>query len=1056
MSASLKRHLLEPDPGTDPGTVCAASRDAVGEPPALARLGDASTLGPEGAEGIGPAEREAPVEPAAAEPEDPVDSIVETSGESTLLGRYVVQGTLGRGAMGTVLRGFDPKLNRRVAIKVLHRGRTQRRTQRLMREAQALARLSHPNVVQVYEVGERQGMPFVVMELVQGRTLAQWLRATPRPSWRRCVEVFVQAGEGLAAAHEDGLVHRDFKPSNVIVDERGRVRVLDFGLARRMEGAGPPTPGSVDEGYAEPNVLGTPLTRKGGVVGTPAYMSPEQMFGQTVDARSDQFSFCVALYEAVYAQPPFEGDLVSERVAAILRGRIRPAPKGTTVPQVLRKTLLRGLARRPDARWPSMGSLLVELRRLLRPRSRRWIGVSAGIGLVAFGAGQLYRAEVEQRCGGAQAQLRGIWDDDRQRKVEAALLGTGRPHAAGSWARIEPRLGDYAATWIEQYTDACEATAVRREQSEEVMELRMSCLRRRRAALEATVNVLTEAEAMGQAVPLVVDLPRVADCARVERLVDRQRRVPLPEQPSLAQGVAELRDQLEGIRAERKAARYDRALKLLSPVIEQVETLGYRPLRAEVELERGTVEQRRGHYAEAEQWLGEAYTLALESGHDEVTVKAAIALAYLVGHLQSRPTEGLLWIRTALPLAERSRDKALLSHAIDIEGSVLETQGVLIRAEVRYRRALEIREVAADGDDLAVAHSASHLGHVLSRQGKMEQAEALLRRGLRIREAMLGEAHPDVANSLSGLAGVLFGQGKLEAAEALTRRVLRIREDALGPEHPQVAASVTNLGTLLMFQDKLEQAEVQHQRAVQIQEHALGAEHPDLAMSLTNLAGVLVRQGKLEQAAAHLERALAIQQTVRDGDHPQIALILSNQGMVRARQGKLEQAEARFERALEIQQRLWTEDHPDRARSMHNLGSVWLRQGKLVESQQMFERGLQMRERILGDDHPDVVMSLVGLTKTAFARGQWDNARAYAERALSIEAASTMLGELASVRLILARVLEASADRLARTRAHALDEQARADWNPTEVGPDQTLAQLESWRAEHPAPQPLE
>ncbi len=290
-------------------------------------------------------------------------------------GRYIVLDMLGEGGMGVVLKGYDDELDRQVALKVLHADPSGQQGARLKREAQALARLAHPNVVQVFEIGETEGQVFVAMELVKGQTLRQW-HGEPGTSrhWVECVEAYLQAGRGLAAAHAKGLVHRDFKPGNAIMDDEGRVRVLDFGLARRGDGD--------DESYEAtggvPSVirrartdkqevvpLDLSLTKTGAVLGTPAYMPPEQMTGKETDARSDQFSFCVSLYEAVYGERPFEGLTLLALVTSMARGRVRPAPEGREVPAELRAVLLRGLATEPEDRWPSMDQLLERLQRMV-------------------------------------------------------------------------------------------------------------------------------------------------------------------------------------------------------------------------------------------------------------------------------------------------------------------------------------------------------------------------------------------------------------------------------------------------------------------------------------------------------------------------------------------------------------------------------------------------------------------------------------------------------------------------------------------------------------------
>lgn len=288
--------------------------------------------------------------------------------------------------MGVVYSGYDEELDRRVAIKLLTQQGDELQT-RLRREAQAMAKLSHPNVAQVYEVGAHQGQLFVAMELVQGDNLREWM--TQRRTRRAIVGVFDQAGRGLQAAHEVGLVHRDFKPDNVMVGHDGRVRVLDFGLAGTADtgqALDPAMMQSYIEGVIRTQALQTSLTETGTLMGTPAYMSSEQFLGSTVGPASDQFSFCVALYEAVYRERPFVGATMHALSSAVTRGELRPAPAGTDVPTWFRDVLVRGLSARAAERFPSMRALLEALG--ADPSRRRRRILLGALGLVAVaGAG---------------------------------------------------------------------------------------------------------------------------------------------------------------------------------------------------------------------------------------------------------------------------------------------------------------------------------------------------------------------------------------------------------------------------------------------------------------------------------------------------------------------------------------------------------------------------------------------------------------------------------------------------------------------------------------------
>jgi WD40 repeat protein/predicted Ser/Thr protein kinase len=315
---------------------------------------------------------------------------------SAKIGRFTIVRKLGAGGMGVVYVAYDEQLDRRVAVKLLRNTVASSEAQvRLEREAQAMARLSHPNVVTVHEVGRHDGQVFMAMEFVDGEDLRQWLTRSKR-DWREVVAVFLQAGEGLAAAHEAGIVHRDFKPDNVLVGNDGRVRVADFGLANSVNTVAGPVDPSLSDSQRR---LGVALTRPGAVMGTPAYMPPEQFRGAATDAQADQFSFCVALWEGLYGARPFKGKTLLELSMAVAAGEVIEPPQDSAVPTWLRAVMLRALAAEPSARWGSMREMLDVLARDPEARRRRIalvLGFSlAGLalvgGLIGFAAGELRR-----------------------------------------------------------------------------------------------------------------------------------------------------------------------------------------------------------------------------------------------------------------------------------------------------------------------------------------------------------------------------------------------------------------------------------------------------------------------------------------------------------------------------------------------------------------------------------------------------------------------------------------------------------------------------------------
>ncbi|HVZ73445.1 MAG TPA: protein kinase, partial [Polyangia bacterium] len=297
------------------------------------------------------------------------------------IGRYVVLDLVGHGAMGEVYAAFDPQLNRKIALKLLKAGAagadTATASRRMLREAKAIARLSHPNIVVVHDAGTIDERVFIAMEFVEGQTVSEWLR-TARRDRREILDVFRAAGRGLVAAHAAGLVHRDFKPQNVMVASDGAVRVMDFGLASESDDAAAVDGTAMVDAPALDGTVGAAMTRTGTLLGTPAYMAPEQFLTQPADARSDQFSFCVALYEALYGERPFEGETVLELARRVGEGRVRDAPARSGVPSRLRRILLRGLRRARDERFPSMEALLAELARDPEKERRRVMAAVAG------------------------------------------------------------------------------------------------------------------------------------------------------------------------------------------------------------------------------------------------------------------------------------------------------------------------------------------------------------------------------------------------------------------------------------------------------------------------------------------------------------------------------------------------------------------------------------------------------------------------------------------------------------------------------------------------------
>ena len=854
------------------------------------------------------------------------------------LGHYLVLDRLGSGAMGTVVEAYDQTLDRSVAIKLLRERRGERRERRLLREAQALARLSHPNVVQVYEVGEANGRLFIAMELVVGQTLEQW-QTEPR-AWRETLSAYVQAGEGLAAAHAEGLIHRDFKPSNCIIDERGRVKVLDFGLARESGEESETTVSVIQqarlsslaslEGSQRNRALSEALTRTGALMGTPAYMAPEQLMGRGAGAKSDQFNFCVALYEALYGTRPFPQGSIGELINEVLTGKPTPPSRRAPGPRGLWPVLRRGLSRRPTARWPSMTALLQQLQRVSRRRAhRRWL-VVAGLAAATAG-GALWGQASHAPCRGAPARMAEVWDASRSQAVGDALLATKLSYADATRERVLAGLDDYATRWVDRHTAACEATQIHKEQSAERLDLRMQCLEQGRTALSRAVQLLeaTDPAMVEHAVFMVSSLPSISSCDDPTWTVTPAAPAK-PDDPTDAAEVDALQELLATTRALVHAGRLPEADAVVDPVVDRAEAVGYDPLHVDARLARGRVRDRLGRYEEARADLAVAYELALEIGDDEAAAQAAQELTMLEGHALAHPRVGRTWGRTAEALARR----------IDPEGSL---------------HAFALRSTAIVQIDQREIDEAA---------GRFEQALRIsLRTPLHGGESIPLAADLDLARALGDMGNLRATQGRLDEALGFYARANTIRLDRLGPGHPDLAEGATNVGRIYEMQGKLEEAAVEHQRALELWQSARGVDHPDVAIALNNLAVVHDKQGRPDAALALYDRVLTIRRAALGPSHPYVAQTLSNIGLAWRAKGKPERALSYFQDALEL-----FENHEghDIEQALYELCQTEVPLGRLEDARAHCERF-----RSLVAAHEDEQSHHLAFAEFALARVQW-------------------------------------------------------------------------------------
>jgi tetratricopeptide (TPR) repeat protein/predicted Ser/Thr protein kinase len=573
-------------------------------------------------------------------------------GEAPGVGRFQLLNRLGSGGMGVIYAAHDPQLDRTVAVKVVHVPGAVGGS--ALVEARALARLSHPNVVPIYDVGVTGEHLYIVMELVLGRTLGRWAEGRTQ---REIVKAFLQAGEALAAAHAAGLVHRDFKPDNAIMGNDGRVRVVDFGLACEAEDPDSPTSGH----------------RRGG---TPKYMAVEQRLGGPITAATDQYGFCVALAEALKAN---------------LR---QPGP--TTLPRWLQAVIDRGSAPDPADRFPSMTELLRALSRdpVLVRRRRITAGVLVAAGAVAFVAGRSSLASRAAACNAGEARLAAVWGSGGRAEALARLTGLG-DYGRSLQPRLEHQLGDHARRWTGGYRDACLAHD-HGVQSGALLDRRMACLERGRAALTALAELVraADAKALPNLVTATQALPDPDGCGDIGSLLANAE----PPPTAISARVADLRGRIAAARIQIAAGRQKQARAIAEQAVSEARGLGYRPLLAETLLVQGHATMGTDDRVAAPAPLTEAFTLAFEAGDQSLAIEAWARRAWTRGLSGGGPESlaGLEVVEAAA--ANRSVSpfaRALLFNNVGSVAIALEHRD---RARAAFERALqESRSVVGPG-----------------------------------------------------------------------------------------------------------------------------------------------------------------------------------------------------------------------------------------------------------------------------------------------------------------------------------------------------------------------
>jgi tetratricopeptide (TPR) repeat protein/predicted Ser/Thr protein kinase len=855
-----------------------------------------------------------------------------------VVGRYVVLSLLGAGGMGAVYAAYDPELDRKIALKLLRPDAVSVDSARLLREARALAKLAHPNVVSVFDVGTVDAGVFIAMEFVDGVTVTEWLQQKNRRV-HDILDLFAAAGRGLAAAHQASVIHRDFKPDNMMVGHDGRVRVLDFGLARRVHD--PQVTGVPRDDPRDPGDLA--LTREGALLGTPAYMAPEQWHGEVAEARTDQFSFCVALWEALYGERPFRGGTTMALMNSVTRGQIQPPTRNDRrVPTWVRRALERGLSLSPADRYPTMDALLAALAHHGR-RRRQWL--VAGLAALALaGGGALgLRARRVAACEAAGAAVTSVWNAAAEQTLRDTLAATQINYAETTLQKLLPRLEQWTRNWSRTRERLCLDAEVDGTLTPEFADLATTCLEEQLDELSALLAALAgSARAdVPRWIPAVAGLPDPSQCADWTAL---KRRPALPAEPAARTRFVELRHDLSAVHALLAAGRHAEGLARAETLLAAAEELGHRPLAVEARATLAELASNLDDRDRAEREYKRAFVEAGAIGLDDTAANAAVQLVGIIGADDERPAEGRQWSQPADMLVRR-----------------LGQERGLLGARLLSREA-------------AVARA----------QGHYDDALAFYRRALAIREELLGPEHPDVAGTYNNLAAVQRNLGAYDDALATHRRALAIQREALGPDHPELAATYNTLALLEQARGDYEQAQSLLEQALAIGRPAFGDDDLQVATFLNNLGRVHHVRGDYEQAQSLLEQALAIRETKLGKADLDVAITLQNLGLLHMVRGDRLAARALFERVLAIRERQLPEDHPELVNILDSLGTVLFRLGDYDRARELHRRVLATQERRLGPDHPNVGNSLRNLALVEHALGDTAGARALAERALAI------------------------------------------------------------------------
>ncbi|MCA9660986.1 MAG: serine/threonine protein kinase [Myxococcales bacterium] len=942
------------------------------------------------------------------------------------LGRFEVLGRIAAGGMGVVYAAFDAELQRRVAVKLArHRPRDQAARDRLLREARALAQLSHPNVVSVYDVGTHEGRLYLAMELLEGPTLAAVLRDGGR-DWRAVVGLFIQAARGLEAAHRKGIVHRDFKPHNAIV-EGDRVVVIDFGLAAAPSGDGRP-----EDAGEPPELRLATLSRAGG---TPAYMAPEQRRGEAVSARSDQYSLAVALHQALYGELP-------EGAGAGTGGGAGTGTAGTVRQGTrrLQRALSRALAEDPADRFADLGAMIRALEGATR---RRWPTFAAAGGIAALavagfvaGASTSTPTSAEDPCAGVRDELDASWSEPRKAALAARYAEFDRPYLVTFGERVIAAIDDYAGRWVDVREASCRAAL-----APETLALERDCLLGLRARLDAYIRALMTAdvELAAHALESLEALPKPRICADAEGL--RAQAAALPGTADAA-AVEAIAAELTEIQLLHEARRIDEALPRVEALERRALALDHPPSMAEVTAERAWILTTKGDLDAASEALDSALNVAARWRVDRLLAllwTRRIWIAYEAGQIDDgrrAAAHADAWIARVGEPPELRFD--YYQHLGWLESRA----GAPAASLAYFERSREIAEEAElGGRELAIATAG--VGTARYSAGDLDGAAEALREAESRLAAALGASHPDVAKIGNNIAAILRAQGDLEGAERIFKRCMETLRQAYGDEHELIGQIQINLGMLALDRGRDEEALVTLERGRELLTASLGDDHPLITIALARRGTALSNLGRYDEADEALRAVLERGLTDGSEDPRTLASIELDIALNLARAGRPAAAIPSYESALARVEASLGADHSSLGPVASGLASALDSVGREREAGPLHRRAIELATPL------EEAEFRLRYAEHLFARADYAEAIAAADAALERHEAAPADPRIAAA----AHFLRGRARW--RLGGAAPEPQARRDVEAArdlyvEAGDGDGRAAVDAWLAEHP------